>query len=130
MNSTFSKDYKQGKKAETSVLPIISVFFNDDITQIGNSYSSMDFKGSKNIYELKSRNNKYNTYPTTMIAVDKLNENGVYLFSFYDGLYYIEYNKDLFDTFEIKPFQRIRFDRIDVEKPYIYIPIEHLHRIN
>jgi len=57
--------------------------------------------------------------------------NTIFLFYFTDGLYYIEYNKELFDTFEIKDFVRNpRYGKIDKPKKYIYIPIINLNKIN
>jgi hypothetical protein len=67
------------------------------------------------------------------VGLDKVKENMkkiIFLFNFIDGLYYIEYEKNLFDTFEKQPFRRFREGVNDKEKPYIYIPIEHLKRIN
>ena len=59
-----------------------------------------------------------------MIAVDKLEVNVILLFKFTDKLTYIEYDKTLFDTFEVKQFSRAQ-KQWD-EKAHIYIPIEHL----
>jgi uncharacterized protein YeeX (DUF496 family) len=80
---------------------------------------------------LKTRNNKYNKYPTTLLPLDKIiSNNMIFLFSFQDGLYYIKYDKILFHTFEIKKYVRnIRNDYNDKLKDYLFIPIEKLIKI-
>jgi hypothetical protein len=67
-----------------------------------------------------------------MIAEDKIiHDNIILLFNFIDGLYYINYeeNKELFKTFEKKLFKRYRPNIKDIEKNYLYIPINHLKKI-
>lgn len=128
------QDVEYGKKAENTTLQTIRDYFNDDdITLIDYTFNQYDFKSIKSntIYELKSRRNDYNKYPTTMIARDKINDeyNNIFLFNFNNTeLYYIKYDKDLFKKFEVKPFRRT--DRgFDILKEYVYIPIEFLTKI-
>jgi hypothetical protein len=64
----FKKDYSFGLQKEVELLPIIKQFFNDDtITQL-DRYNIFDYKGDNKYLELKSRNNSYNKYQTTMIG--------------------------------------------------------------
>ena len=128
-------DIKYGKLSETKTLQRIKDYFNDDdITLINYTFNQYDFKSVKTntIYELKSRRNDYNTYPTTIIGQDKINDayNNIFLFNFNnDELYYIKYDKELFKQFEVNLFRRYDRGKIDKEKEYIYIPIEFLTRI-
>jgi hypothetical protein len=130
---TFRKDYNYGIECEDKVLEILNKNFNIDgeIRKSNSIYSSYDFISNNYCYELKSRNNRYDEYPTTLIPKYKCNRDNLYLlFYFTDGLYYIKYDKDLFETFEVKQFKRN--DRVDkIQKPvdYYYIPVEHLTRI-
>jgi len=129
--STFKNDYIVGTSNENRILEIITKFFNDDIVKSNNIYCKYDFKGTEYLYELKTRNNTYNKYPTTLIPLDKLITNKIiFLFDFQDGLYYIKYDKLLFDSFETKKYVRnIRSDYNDKVKDYVFIPIEKLTRI-
>ena len=68
----FKKDYTFGLKKEIELLPTIRTFFNDEtITQL-DRLNVFDYKGDNKYIELKSRNNNYNKYPTTMIGYNKI----------------------------------------------------------
>jgi len=123
-------DYKFGKSQEISVMDKVNNYFKDNIIHIEDKYSKWDYKGDKYCYELKSRTNNYKSYPTTMFPVDKVVDDLIILINFLDGLYYIKYDKKVFDTFEIKSFKRNdRSDHKDVKKDYFYIPIGSLSKI-
>jgi hypothetical protein len=129
---SFKEDYLYGKGKEDEILLKIKDYFNKDIEHIENVYSKYDYKDNNYFYELKSRKNKKDDYPTTLIGKDKIiNDNVILLFNFIDGLYYINYkeNKELFKTFETKLFKRYRKGFNDIEKLYVYIPINHLKKI-
>ena len=135
LKRTFEEDLKFGKEKEKEVLPIIQEYFKDNINFVKYEYSTYDYKGKIFKYELKSRTIYYNTYSTTIISEGKIkynkNKDIIFLFKYIDGLYYIKYDKDLFNTFEIKPFKRKeREDFDDKIKPYYFIPIEKLTKIN
>jgi hypothetical protein len=131
-SSSFKKDYAFGKKKEAEILDKVKAFFKDNVEDVDNTFSIYDFKGDKYHYELKSRTNAYNDYPTTLLPEDKIfAENQIFLFNFTDGLYYIYYNKETFDTFEKKLFKRrLRTDIKDKEKMYVYIPVNKLTKID
>jgi hypothetical protein len=96
---------KYGRNLENEVLPIIrNAFESRDIKFPKHKYSSYNFIDDVKevLYELKARTNKYETYPTTMIQEDKIlntHYKQIFLFHFTNGLYYIEYDPVLFDTF-------------------------------
>ena len=130
--SKFLKDLKFGLNKEMQLLPILKEYLKDEtIYKLENS-NVFDFKGDNKFIELKSRNNNYDKYPTTMIGINKvlrassLNENVYFFFWFIDGLYYWLYDKDY--EFEIK--HGGRFDRGRPElNDYAYIPIDMLIKV-
>ena len=130
---TFKTDYEFGKSKELSILNTIKEYFNDpDIKQSSNTYERYDFIGN-NIYELKSRNCNYSTYPTTLLPKSKIiktDKPQIFLFNFTDGLYYIKYEPSIFDTIDCKMFKRnTRSDYNDIPQPYYHIPIRILQKI-
>lgn len=132
-NRSIKEDYEFGKEKEIEIFETIKKYFNDDITFIQYKYSTYDYKGTKSKYELKSRTNKYKAFPTTLIPEYKIkyNTNIHFLFYFTDGLYFIKYDKQLFDTFELKEFVRNkRIDYDDKPQLYFFIPIKYLVKIN
>lgn len=118
--------YKYGIENQKIVLPIIQNYFNRNIIEHTEQYSKYDFSDNEYNYELKSRKFNLNKYSTTMITLNKIDKSKplILLFKFTDKLTYIEYNEQLFKTFEIKDFSRANL-RGDY-KPHIYIPIEYL----
>lgn len=131
--SAFNRDYQFGIQQQSAILPQLESFFKDELKEATSKFAKYDYEGKTTSYELKSRNNKKDTYPTTCLPWDKVCESHqkkqVYLFNFTDGLYYIPYEKSLFDTFEKKPFRRYRSGVNDIEKPYLYIPVESLLKV-
>jgi len=131
--SSYKTDYIFGKKKEEEILSIIEDYFKDNIKQNKERYVKYDYEGTTNIYELKSRTNKYEAYPDTLLPFDKTqlkDKNQIFLFNFTNGLYFIKYSEDLFKTFKCQAFKRNqRIDYNDIVKPYIYIPIDKLTKI-
>jgi hypothetical protein len=134
---SYKEDYEFGKKSESGILEKINSFFKDNIKQSQYRYNTYDFKGDKKIYELKTRRNRYNAFPDTLLPLKKITanikitDNIIILFSFSDGLYYIEYEKDLFECFDKINFKcNEREGRIDKEEVYYKIPIYLLNKIN
>lgn len=130
--ASFKNDYAMGTKNEDKVLLQINSYFNDNIVKSSSKFSKYDYKGDEYYYELKTRNNNYKTYPTTLIPYNKImkDKKQIFLFDFKDGLYYIEYIPDVFNDFELKHFVRNqRIDYNDIMSMYYYIPIEKLKKI-
>jgi hypothetical protein len=128
MSRSFKQDYAFGKSKEVEVLSSVRRHFADDVDSSVDNFSIYDFRGRTFHYELKSRTNALNAYPTTLLPCDKVfTDRQIFLFNFTDGLYYIEYNKELFDTFETKQIVRNkRTDYVDKPKMYYYIPVSAL----
>tara|TARA_R110000868_G_scaffold28353_1_gene106522 strand:+ start:167 stop:580 length:414 start_codon:yes stop_codon:yes gene_type:complete len=136
MSRNFKDDYITGIQKENEVFNIIVEYFNDNITQSKEKYSPYDFVGDNNLYELKSRTNKYDTYSTTMITTNKIYDNKnnnktlIMLFNFTDGLYYIKYDIEIFKSFKTTIFQRTgRIGTYDKPKEMLWIPIDKLIKI-
>ena len=77
-------------------------------------------------YEVKTRRNKMNTYPDTMITTAKLSNDKpiILLFNYTDCLTYIRYDEELFSTFRRESFSRGRINEKASE--HIFVPIEKL----
>lgn len=92
-----------------------------------------DYESEYTLVELKSRNNAYNKYPTTMIGYNKIeyankfpNKKVYFCFKFTDGLYYYEYNKN--DKFEFNLGGRCDRGRAEINH-YCYMPITYLKKL-
>jgi hypothetical protein len=125
---TFFQDYSFGIEQEDHILPLVSKYFNDNIVKSPVKNSIYDYIGTKNYYEVKSRKNKYDAFPTTIIGANKVfSDNQIFIFNFLDGIYYIQYDEKLFETFEKKPFVRkARCGMVDKEQLYYFIPCGRL----
>jgi hypothetical protein len=132
------RENKYSQIIEQEVKPTLESYFNTSLNKT-KTFSLFDFISSdKTIYiELKQRNCKRTTYPTTMIGMNKINKSLELLkdnksvklvFKFTDGLYYYEFN-GLSEECEIKSGGRC--DRGYAEfKQYYFIPVEKLININ
>jgi len=121
--------YKYGKAQEVRIHPVIKAFFDRDIQHTQGQYDKYDFYDDKTNYEVKSRTNPYNKYPTTMITMNKCcrcdkGKNLILLFNFTDGLYYIEFDEEKFRGYQKQLFSRLQ-EEWD-EKEHVYIPIADL----
>lgn len=131
---SFKDDYAAGISIEKDLKPMLESKFGK-LTKTGR-YDKLDYEGAECFVEIKSRTNRYSQYPTTMIQKSKfdyarLQTKPVYfVFAFTDGIYYIQYTPELFDTFESGVFQRPgRIDKTDLRQVYVYIPITSLTRV-
>ena len=92
----WNNSYEYGKVQEDKVYPVIKEYFDaDTITQSKGQYAKYDYIGVGVNYELKSRTNKYDAYPTTMLTCNKFpttkDTRLICLFNFTDKLAFIEY---------------------------------------
>ena len=125
------EDEKYGDENEIQYLDILKSQFGEDVTKIKNKYSTFDFTSESYIYELKSRRNTKNKYPTTMIGLNKLesakkqNKTVIFIFDFTDKKCYWKYNEKEFKKCNVQVGGRC--DRGYVESSmYVYIPIDLL----
>lgn len=125
------QEYAYGKQSQQDNLELLKQLV-PNIVEIEDTFYPFDFRDEDNtiFIELKTRRNNKDKYPTTMVShskILKIEEGNTYYFAFKftDGLYYIKYEKELFDTFEIKIGGRN--DRgIPEYEDYVYIPVELL----
>lgn len=130
MNKTFAGDYKFGTESEDATITSLRIL--DSTLSKMEKYSPFDYEGHTCYVELKTRRNKKDTYPTTMIPQSKIeyakkdpSKTYHFAFKFEDGLYYIQYNQERFAQYEVK--QGGRFDRGRPElNQYCYIPVTDL----
>ena len=132
------EDKAYGDKSEIEKKSIIEKFFNVQLVKDEDPYATFDFftPTQDTFMELKSRIDVHSAqYPTTIISAHKVNnikEGAKYIFiwAYTDGIFYLEYDKALWDTFECKPFKRYdRIDRRETPKPHYFVPREHLKPI-
>ena len=129
----YNNDIKMGSDAEIEVMPILETFFNEKLYKNTDKYALFDFENATKLIELKTRNNKKNKYPTTMIGKNKIdfgshsNKDVYFVFKFTDGLFYYKY--DCNDVLENGIGGRS--DRGKQEyKSYVYIDVNLLTKIN
>lgn len=132
---SFKQDYQNGIMVESQLKSVLEYKFVDTLVKTG-QYDTLDYEGERCFVEIKSRTNRYDQYPTTMIQQSKFDyarkqtKPVYFVFAFTDGVYYIQYNSEVFDTFESGYFQRPgRIDKIDKRQVYVYIPITSLTRV-
>jgi hypothetical protein len=125
----FENSYLFGADQEKKVLPIVNEYFDRDIQPFKNRYSKYDFFDDEYVYELKSRCNCKNKFPTTMITMNKLVDDKklILLFNFEDCLTYIEYDKSKFAKYKTQQFSRAQIE--EDMKEHIYIDINDLIEI-
>ena len=129
---SFKNDYAFGLEAESSVMSKMSEHFKTELTKT-DQFNPFDFKDSKMCIELKTRRNKKDAYPTTMVGANKVKiaeqdtsgKKYVFAFKFTDGIYYIEYDRELFSSFEISEGGRCDRGRSEMND-YCYIPVSLL----
>lgn len=132
-------DLAYGESNEVSVMDRLNEAFKTELERFG-GYATIDYANpSRSIWvELKSRRIRHNQYPTALIGANKVafcqkNDEREYyfVFQYLDGLYYIKYNKDLFDSFQKEAFQR--GERADAAyngpQDIYHIPVEHLEKL-
>tara|TARA_B110000285_G_C15061786_1_gene582803 strand:+ start:706 stop:1134 length:429 start_codon:yes stop_codon:yes gene_type:complete len=126
---------KIGAENENFLLNTIKTYIDINLTLCKNKYSIVDYISANSLVELKSRRNAYKTYPDTMIGANKIKymlddatRKSYCVFSFTDGLYYIEITQDI-----VKNFRKALGGRRDRGKDetniYYYIPIQLLNSL-
>jgi hypothetical protein len=129
---TFKEDYTTGISSELKIKTTLESFFNEPFTKTS-QYHPMDYSTPTKYIEIKTRTNASTTYPTTMIPYSKIDfakaspSNTYFVFVFTDGIFYIEYDEELFNSFHVEVFQRNpRQDHTDRPQSYLYIPVSLL----
>lgn len=131
---SFKKDYRQGIKNEINIFNKLKEIDNS-IKKTTNKLCIIDFYSNNYLYELKTRNNKLNTFPTTIVGhnkikyANKLNKSLIIVFSFTDGDYYYKHSTDNLQNSKMiinKFVRNSRSDFKDKVADYVYIPVKEL----
>ena len=143
MNSStersLANDLKMGLQNEITIIELLNTTFGETFVntkdKYGDQYCNYDFEGDKGCcVELKSRRNRYNQYPTTIVPTSKVlgfNPNRqMFVFQFTDGYYYIQYEPTKFNTFETRMITTQRAGIVDKPKPHYCIPIQDLIKMD
>lgn len=126
----YEQSYQFGKEQEKQVLAVLRDHFNRDIKEYEDRYAHHDFYDDEYDYELKSRTNKKDAFPDTMITMNKLQQLTkplILVFNYRDQLCFIKYNPDSFAGYRKQMFARSQRD-CD-KKEHIFIPIDALETI-
>jgi len=106
INPLTDKFFVQGKKSEDSNLQLFRNIIDPTLNKANSDYALLDYIGKDYMVELKTRNNTYNKYPTTIFGANKIEEgfkqiaNGkrvIFAFSFTDGVYIWELTRQGYD---------------------------------
>ncbi len=98
---TILTDYRYGMKKECETLKVLQEKFGSDLTKTVGQFNRFDFISSNCLIELKSRRCGVNTYPDTMVGLNKLtyarkhtDKKVIFCFNFNEGLYYHIFNQE------------------------------------
>jgi hypothetical protein len=138
--ATQREDLAFGGAMEDRNIGKYNKFFNTTFTKTP-PYDPFDFTNGTIFVEQKSRRVNHNQYPTAIIGANKVKvaeigllENPTrsyyFCFCYLDGIFYLKYDKTLFDTFHQDYHQRgWRADAEDKPQAVFYIPHCHLTKL-
>lgn len=134
---TLKGDLTFGTNSERSNQSKLEGFFKRKLTRAG-GYSTFDFNDGATLFvELKTRRIPHDRYKTAIIGANKVetaaqNPDRSYWFcyAYEDGIYGIEFQKDLFATFERSEYSRgDREDYHNRPQTCVFIPSHLLTKI-
>jgi len=121
-----------GTDNELFLLSFLKQKIDKNLLMTNSKYAIIDYISNDTLVELKSRTNAYLKYPDTMVGANKIKymlndkvRKSYCVFSFTDGIYYIEITKGNVDKFR-KSLGGRRDRGRDETSTYYYIPIEML----
>lgn len=142
MSNTPTKkdDLAFGTASEMTNLDILQQFFNTTLEK-QDGYSVFDFMNpNKSIFvELKSRRIRHDTYDTALIGLNKIafieqmpEVEYWFAYCYTDGVWVIKYEKELFDTFEVRHdyVRGVRADANNRPDSVVFIPTKYLSKVN
>lgn len=133
----YQDDFLKGTKAQHEIFPVVKKYFDEyDLTGVltenmGDN-DKYDYECDDAVFEVKTRFDvDRNSYKTTLLTCNKVTETNkaiIFIFNFTDEISWIQYDTELFNTFEKKPFSRANLKHD--EKDHYYIPVHHLQTIH
>lgn len=129
-----TEDMTFGLKSEEKNKATLEHFFGCGLRKTG-TYDPMDYTDeAQTIFiEMKTRRIKHDQYPTALIGKNKVdfcktsNATCYFVYVYVDGMFYVKYDEDLFNTFECADFERgWREGGIQPKQLFYYIPHQHL----
>jgi len=125
----YESDYLFGEKQQKRIFPILEKKWEGIVPQ--KRYAKYDAVSESVNIEIKSRKNRWNSYPTTMLTMNKISDltkTNIFVFNFVSDrksdIYYIEYDPDRFSKYTKTMFSRAEIE--SDEKEYVFIPVEDL----
>jgi len=135
MTKTLKTDLEFGKQKEDENLDMIRKAFDSNLQKSSDNFYVIDFSSKDCFIELKSRRCSKNTYPDTMIGINKIefakksDKPTYFCFSFTDGLYYWKFDEsEEKDVINYREGGRLDRGKDEI-KPYAYIKSEYLKKI-
>lgn len=132
------EDILFGGHSEVNNLNALETHFNTKLKHNG-TFHCFDYsnEGQTIFIELKTRRVKHNQYPTALIGKNKVdfckdpNIDYYFVFCYSDGLYYLKYDKALFDTFKVEDdyMRTYRLGCVNNPQRVVHIPHQHLTMI-
>ena len=132
----YHEDFLRGTEAQHEIFDDVVKYFADyDITgtivENTGEFDKYDYECDDCVFEVKTRFDvARTTYKTTLITCNKVaiyTKQIIFIFNFTDEICWIQYDAELFNTFERKPFSRAGLEAD--EKDYFYIPVNLLETI-
>jgi hypothetical protein len=138
--SSVKNDLAFGEQSEMNNLEVLQTYLDTTLDRKG-GYATFDFENpTKTIFvELKSRRINHDSYDTAIIGLNKIafcdHIEGVQYwlaFCYLDGIWVVKYEKELFDTFEVRHdyVRGARNDSSNQPSSIVMIPIQHLTKVN
>jgi len=139
--ASYKNDYETGKSNEDIVYELLKTCKGmKKLKKTNDRYSKYDFYNKKCEIELKTRNNTFHKYPTTLMPVSKVlrdedhKKTIIFMFKFNEdtddikqSIYYIKYDVNEFENIKRKQFKRnSRFGINDKVQEYFEIPTNKL----
>jgi hypothetical protein len=134
MPPTKTQDLSFGLESEARNKSLVEIFFGCPLRKTG-TFDAMDMTNEANtIYvEMKTRRVNHDRYPTALIGKNKIDfceksgANCYIVYVYLDGIFYIQYDKKLFDTFDCEMYERgQREGGIQPKQLFYFIPHTHL----
>lgn len=126
---TYKADCEMGFQSEDDALPYLCAQFQQPLRKSPPGTIGWDFERAdkKFVVELKRRRMYLDSEPTQWLPWGKINQQKLKsclykdfvayeVFWLYDGLYYIKYDRELFNTFAISKHTRNRLDKDEPDK--------------